>query len=161
MSRIIEIYKPTFELFHEKPVIVYQEPKGPVRVAVNMFQQYTDWLNAWLDPAREKHAPAPAFWETFGPSICRALRHFSCNALIFEWESDRKVAYRWITRTPESPTRVKTDYYSICSVTAEGNSNNGESRVTVTTPTDEDVTFYFHPHSMKDWLRKPVEEPKP
>lgn len=158
---IIEIYKPTFDWFHEKPVVMWQESKGPVRVAVNMFEQYKNWLNAWMDPFREKHAPAPAFWETHGPAICRALRSLpACSALIFEYVTDRKVAYRWFSRTPESPIAYKNDYYSICSVLAEG-SLSGEARVTVTLPTDEDVSFYFNSSSMKDWLKQKPPEEKP
>lgn len=159
---IIEIYKPSFEAFHEKPIVLWQEKRGPIRVAVNMFEQYKSWLNAWTDPFRDKHAPAPAFWETHGPAICRALLTIpACVALIFEFESDRKVCYKWLSRTPESPVRYKTDYYSICSIKAEG-ARSGEARVTVTLPTDEDVSFYFHASTMKDWLKpSPPEEPKP
>ncbi len=155
---IVEIFKPSFELFHEKPVIVFQEPKGPVRVVVNLFEQYKNWLHSHR---AEKHAPAAAFWETPGPAICRALRSLpACVGLFFDWETDRKVAYRWISRRPESPISWSNDWYSICSVKAECNSHNSEGRVTVTMPTDEDVSFYFHANTMKDWLRKPAEEPK-
>lgn len=158
---IVEIYKPSFEVFHEKPVVVWQESKGPIRVAVNMFAQYQSWLNAWTDPFRDKHTPGPAFWETHGPAICRALRYLpACAALIFEYETDRKVCYKWISRTPESPISYKTDWYSICSVRAEG-AMSGEARVTVTLPTDEDVSFYFNASSMKDWLKPKPPEEKP
>lgn len=156
MSRIVEIYKPTFELFHGQPVILFQEPKHTPRVVVNLYQQYTDWLNAWTDPFRNKHAPSAAFWETPGPAICRALRHVSmCAGLFFEYETDRRVAYRWLCRKPESPVKWSNDHYVICPVVAEGNVHNGEGRVTVTLPTDEDIGFYFHAHTMKDWLREP------
>lgn len=160
---VIEIFKPSFELFHDKLVIVFQEPKGPVRIAVNMFEQYNNWLNAWSDPYREKHAPAAAFWETPGPAICRALRSLpACVGLFFEWESDRKVSYRWISRKPESPVSYSHDWYCICSVNAECNSRTSEGHITVTMPTDEDVTFYFQASTMKDWLKqKPAEEVKP
>ena len=127
-----------------------------------MFEQYKNWLNAWTDPSRDKHAPAPAFWETHGPAVCRALRLLpACVGLIFEYVTDRKVAYRWISRKPESPVAYSNDWYCFCSVTAEG-AMSGDARVTVTLPTDEDVNFYFHANMMKDWLKqKPAEEPKP
>jgi hypothetical protein len=158
---IVEVYKPEFTDFHEKPIVTWQESRGPIRVAVNMFAQYTSWLNHWTDPFRGKFAPGPAFWETSGPAICRALRYCDARALVFEWESDRKVAYRWFARTPESPTRFKNDYYSLCSVTATSRSS-GESHVVVTLPTDEDVSFSFRSDSMKEWLQpKLPEEPKP
>lgn len=149
---IVEIYNPMFGDFHEKPIVTWQEWRGGIRVATNMFLQYKRWLDQWTDPFRDKHAPGPAFWESHGPAICRALRPFGCAALVFELESDRKVSYRWFTRTPESPTTYKKDYYSLCQVKAEG-ALSGEARVTVTLPTDEDVSFYFHAHTMKDWLR--------
>lgn len=160
---IVEVYKPSFDNFHGKPVVVWQETKGPIRVAVNMFTQYVNWLNAWTDPFRDKHAPGAAFWGTPGPAICRALRNLpACAGLIFEFESDRKVAYRWITRKPESPVAYSADWFCICPVKAEGNIHSGEARVTITLPTDEDVSFYFHASSMKDWLKpKPPEEVKP
>jgi len=156
---IIEIYKPTFDHFHEKPTVTWQETKGPIRVAVNMFEQYMHWLRQWTDPHRNKWAPCPAFWESGGPAICRALSHFGCNALYFDYETDRKVGYRWITRAPDDrPGSHKTDWYRICHVRWEGNIHNGEGRVTVTTPYDEDVSFYFNASSMKLWLR---EKPEP
>lgn len=161
---VIEVYKPEFGVFHEKPIVTWQEPRGSIRVSVNMFTQYVSWLHAWTNPSRDKFAPGPAFWESHGPAICRSVMNFSCAALVFEFETDRKVAYRWFTRTPEPgrPTSFKTDRFSVCSVIAEGNVHSGEARVTVTLPTDEDVSFYWHAHTMKDWLRpKPPEESKP
>lgn len=158
---IIEIYKPTFELFHEKPVILFQEPKQAPRVVVNLYEQYKNWLNAWTDPNRDKHAPAAAFWESGGPQLCRALRHMpGCVGLYFEWETDRKVAYRWISRKPESPISHSNDWYCICPIKGEI-TGSGEGRVTVTMPTDEDVGFYFHTTTMRaGWLKPLVEEPK-
>lgn len=160
---VVEIYKPEFGAFHENPIVTWKEPRGGIRVSVNMFKQYMDWVHAWTNPSRDKFAPGPAFWESHGPAICRALLHFGCAALIFDFESDRKVSYRWFTRAPEPgrPTSYKTDWYNVCSVKAEGVGKDGEARVTVTLPTDEDVSFYWHAHTMKDWLRsKPPEETK-
>lgn len=157
---VIEIYKPEFSEFHETPIVTWEERRGGIRVATNMYNQYRAWLNAWTDPNRDKHAPAPAFWESHGPAICRALSHFNCHALIFEYESDRKVAYKWFTPTPERATAYKMNYFSICSVTAEGRMYD-DQRVTLTTPYDEDVVMYFHASSMKDWIKPPPEEKKP
>lgn len=158
---IVEIFKPSFETFHGEPVIMFQEPKGPIRVVVNLFTQYMNWLNAWTDPFRDIHAPGAAFWESGGPQICRALRNLpACAGLFFDWESDRKVAYRWITRKPESPIALSIDRFCLCPVEAEV-ARNGEGRVIVTLPTDEDVSFYFHASMMKDWLKpKKVEDVK-
>lgn len=156
---IIEIYKPTFSDFHETPIVTWREPRGGIRVATNMFEQYKNWLNQWTDSFRDKWAPSPAFWESSGPYICRALRYFSCAALVFDYESDRKVAYRWLTKTPESPVSHKNDYYSICGVKAETTSS-GDGRVVVTLPTDEDVSFYFHAHTMKDYLKPKAPTPE-
>lgn len=155
---VVETYKPTFGAFHDTPTITWREPKGGIRLATNMYEQYSSWLNRWTDCYRDKFAPAPAFWESGGPQICRALRHCGCVGLVFEWESDRKVSYRWFSRTPERPTVYKTDHYSICTVRAETTAC-GEGRVIVTMPTDEDITFYFHAHTMKEWL-KPKPEPE-
>ena len=155
---VIEIYKPTFGEFHDKPIVTWQESNGPLRVATDMFKQYANWLNAWTDPFRDKHAPGPAFWETNGPAICRALRHCFCVALVFEYETDRKVAYRWFSGVRANPVAVKSnDWYSLCSVTAEGGHNGADTRVTVTLPTDEDVVFMFHHRQMQKWLRPPPE----
>lgn len=155
---IVEIYKPEFSAFHETPTVTWREPKGPIHIAVNMLAQYNAWLDRWTDAFRDKYAPGPAFWESGGPQICRALRYCGAIGLVFEWESDRKVSYRWFARTPDGPTRYKTDHYSICSVRGEV-MQSGEGRILVTLPTDEDVSFYWHASTMKEWL-KPKLEPE-
>lgn len=163
---VIEIFKPVFDKFQDTPIVTWREPKGGrIRVETNMFEQYKNWLHAWTDPSRDRHAPGSAFWESCGPMICRALLLIPvCSALVFEYEGDRKVSYRWFTRKPERPTSYSNDWYNVCSVKAEGNVHTGEGRVTVTLPSDEDVNFYFHAHTMKEYLKhkqKTVEAPAP
>ena len=155
---IVEIYDPKFDSFHETPIIMWQEPKRSIQTATNMLIQYEQWLSHWTDPFRDKWAPAPAFWESGGPHICRALQYCRAVALVFEYVADQKVHYRWFAKTPEGPIAYKRDHYSICDVHAEV-TRSGEGRVTVTLPTDEDVSFYWHASTMKSWLKqKPVEE---
>lgn len=159
---IEEVYNPTFGDFHGKPIVMWQEKRGGIRTQTNMLLQY----NAWMSSKLPKDEPSPAFWETNGPAIVRALRYCGAYGLVFEFETDRKVCYKWFGKKTEvgpfGPV-VKPDYYYICSVTAEGGCERGnDTRVIVTLPTDEDVSFLFNPTETKQWFKqKPLEEAKP
>lgn len=158
MSRIVEVYKPTFEMFHETPIVIWKESKGSIQVAPNLFQQYRTWKSVGAGGLMgPRHEPHPAFWESNGPAIVRALEHCNCVALVFEWLGDRKVSYRWFSRHMDKDRSV--DWYHISSVTAEGDARRGsDTRVIVTLPTDEDVHFAFHNRQMQGWLKP---EPPP
>lgn len=160
---IVEIYKPEFGTFQGLPVVTWKEKGGYIRTDVNMYVQYMSWLHAWTDSSRDRHGPAPAFWESHGPQICRAITYCNAAALIFDYVTDSKVVYKWMTRSPEDrPTQYKENYYSLCSVHA-AIGKSGEGRVTVTMPTDEDFTFNFFASTMKGWLKpaKPMETATP
>lgn len=158
---IEEIYNPTFSDFHGKPIVTWQEKRGGIQVATNMLAQYNNWMNTKLP----KDEPGAAFWETNGPAIVRALRYCGASALVFEYETDRKVCYKWFGRKTEvgpfGPV-VKPDWFYICSVKAEGGCLHGnDTRVTVTLPTDEDVTFLFNPTETKLWFKPQEVKPTP
>jgi len=155
---IEEIYAPTFSDFHGTPIVTWREKHG-IRVATNMLDQYKNWMNSKL----AKDEPGPAFWETNGPAIVRALRYCGASALVFEYESDRKVCYKWFGRKTEvgpfGPT-TKPDWYYVCSVKAEGSCLHGnDTVVTVTLPTDEDVVFRFNRAETLQWFKPKSETP--
>jgi hypothetical protein len=151
---IIEVFKPTFDNFQETPIVIWRENNGPIRIAVNILDQYRKWKASQALPLARKPEPEPFFWESHGPAICRALEHCGAMALIIEGASDRKVKYRWFRKSQKE--HHSGDWYCISSVYAEGNSGSTATHVRVTMPTDEDIDFTFSPVMMKEWLK-----PKP
>jgi len=150
---VVEIFNPKFDDFHGKPMVTWSEKSHPPRIADNLLDQYRRWHNSKV----AKDEPHPVFWETNGPAIVRAIGFCGAKALVFEYVSDRRVAYRWFGAAPrDSPGNP--GWFCICSVAAEGGTRGNDTRVTVTLPTDEDVVFTFHPKQMDSWLKpKPVE----
>jgi len=150
---VIEIYNPKFDDFHGKPMVTWSEKSHPPRIAENLFDQYRRWHST----KAAKDEPHPAFWETNGPAIVRALSYCGAKALVFEYVTDRKVSYSWFGAAPrDSPGN--SGWFCVCPVLAEGGINGSDSRVTVTLPTDEDVVFMFRWKQMQSWLKpRPVE----
>ena len=156
---VVEVYDPKFDVFHGDPVVIWKDKHGRTRIATNMLKQYDAWLSSGREHRFER-AISDGFWQSNGPAICRALRYVGAAALVFEWESDRKVCYRWFARKPEmkyNGLTHDTNWYCLCSVTSEGGQLGCDTRVTVTLPTDEDVHFAFLSTEMKKWLKQ---EPK-
>lgn len=145
---IIEVYNPKFDDFHGKPTVTWQEGRGPIQAQVNMLDQYRRWRGSKLP----KHEPCATFWESRGPEIVRALGFIGGAALVFEYVSDRKVAYKWFGRKPDDC--AGSGAYCLCPISAEGGTNGSDSRVTVVLPTDEEVHFMFNWTQMEAW-RKP------
>jgi hypothetical protein len=161
---IVEVYQPKFEALHGKHIVIWEEVKrgphdvqiirGPY-VAYNLYSQYMTWRST----KQPKHEPMAAFWDSNGPALCRALHFCGCDALTFEYVSDRKVCYRWWTRKPSEQGGKEPDRWCICPITAEGGRPGVDTRVLVTMPTDEDVSFLFRAETMKSWLKpEPVAE---
>ncbi len=142
-----EIYNPKFDDFHGKPVVTWSESGHAPRVDVNILEQYQRWRSSRL-PRDEPH---PAFWETNGPAIARALGFCGAKALVFSYVTDRKVAYQWFGRAPRD-SAGSPDWYCVCSVHAENVGGYG-TRVFVTLPTDEAVAFTFRNDQMRSWLK--------
>lgn len=144
----VEIYDPKFDDFHGNPMVTWREKSDrDVRITLNLLAKYFLWRN----DKGPKHDLPDVFWQSNGPAIVRAVSFCGAKALIFDWTSDRKVAYRWFAK---SPTRVGSghDYYHVCPVYAEGGNGN-QTRVSVTLPTGEDVVFTFQHTHMKEWLK--------
>lgn len=151
---IIEVYNPKFDDFHDEPVVTWREGRGPVQVQTNMLDQYLRWRSSKLP----KHEPCATFWESRGPEIVRALGFCGAKALVFEYMSDRRVAYKWFGL--KSETHGGSSTYCISSVSAEGGVLGSDSRVTVVLPTDEEVVFLFRWRLMEAWRKpKPSEVP--
>lgn len=152
---IVEIYNPKFDTFHDQPIIVWKDKHGHLHIQENMLEQYRLWKTLTLKEA--KREPCPAFWETNGPAIVRAVMPHGASALIFSYVSDRKVSYSWVVKKGR-------DTFYICPVRVEGGRPGGDTSVTVTLPTDEDVHVTFRHDTMKEWLKPAVtsmaEEPR-
>jgi hypothetical protein len=152
----VEVYNPKFDTHGGKPIVVWEEKARGPYVAINMYTQYMSWRSN----RQPKSEPMAAFWDSLGPAMCRALSFCSADALTFEYVSDRKVCYRWWTRKPSKQGGKEPDRWCICPITAEGGRLGSDTRVLVTLPTDEDVSFTFRAETMKSWL-KPEPPPEP
>lgn len=153
MSGVVEVYDPKFDDLHGEPMVIWRENSGAApRIALNLLEQYRRWRN---DHKGFKHDLPPAFWQTNGPAIVRALGYCGAKALIFDWVTDRKVCYRWFMKKPVVGSGV--DYYCVCSVSAEGGTLGADSHVDVELPNGESVHFSFMNRQMLDWVKP---EPK-
>jgi hypothetical protein len=148
---MIEVFQPKFDVIQSKPIVTWVQ-KGQVYVAFDMLAQYSRWQNSHLD----KDAPSAAFWDSNGPAHVRALMNHKAHALIFWYESDRKVCYKWFAPKPDiRPSSVDSNWWVICDVHSEGGRPGQDTRVTVQLPTDEDVHYNFRNDTMSPWLKKP------
>ncbi len=149
-----DTYKPKFDIFHDRHMVTWSE-NGLVRIADNHLAQYLLWKSAGKQP---KHEPPPAFWESCGPAIVRALTYCRASALALDRVADRRVSYVWFAAKDGSgPQR---DWYDLCSVVAEGGRAGSDTHVGVTLPTGEVASFLFSAGGMVDWLR-PSAPPAP
>jgi hypothetical protein len=150
-----EIFNPKFDDFHGKPVVTWSEAGGAPRVDVNLFEQYRRWRSSKL----QRDEPVAAFWQTNGPAIVRALEFCGAKALMFQYVTDRRVAYQWLAGAsrvePSGRLSVSSDWFCVCSVSAEGGTGS-YTRVSVVLPTDEEVTFMFQHMQMLHWLKPEV-----
>lgn len=142
---IVDVYNPTFQDFHGEPMVLWRDRAGvDPRVSVDLLAKYRRWQQDQKGP---KYDLPDVFWQAHGPAVVRALRYCHASALIFDWASDRKVAYKWFAKKAGT---TGADWYHVCPVSAEG---TGNVRVLVTLPTDEDVSFMFSAAHMKEWLK--------
>lgn len=152
--KVTEIYDPKFDEFHGEPMVTWRGASHEApRVTLNLLEQYKRWRGNNRLP---KYDLSPAFWQTNGPAIVRALGYCGAKALIFDWVTDRKVVYLWLLK--KSGT-TGADYYHVCSVSAEGGTNGADSRVTVELPDNEVINFAFTARNMKEWVKP--DEAKP
>jgi hypothetical protein len=158
----IEVYNPMFSDFHGRPMITWRGKHGPVRTDENLFEQYRRWKNTKLP----KDDLPPAFWQSGGPAIVRALEFCGAKALIFEYVGDRRVAYQWFAR--QRTTHSGDEWYRVCSVSIAGHTTIGvDMRVEVVLPSDENVVFWFAWSQLQDWWKpellpkETAEQPEP
>jgi hypothetical protein len=150
---IREVFNPKFDYFHERSMVTWKEANHPPRIDANLYDQY----NLWKSTKLPKHEPSAAFWQSGGPAIVRALSFCGAKALVLEYANDRRVTYQWFAHSPRRYSSPESDWYSICSVYAEGVREGSDTRVHVTLPSDEDVVFMFKACQMVEWLKPPLE----
>lgn len=145
----IEIYNPKFDDFHGEPYVTWREKSNhEPRFTMNLLEQY----NKWKIERSLRNDPPEAFWQSCGPAIVRALGFCGAKALVFDWASDRKVAYCWFLKKP-SGCGSGADYYYVLPVHAEGGMPGCDSRVHVDLPDGEAVHFEFRWSQMQGWVK--------
>ncbi len=143
----IKVYNPTFSDFHGRAMITWRDQRGLVRTDENLFKQYRHWKNNKVP----KNDLPPAFWDSGGPAIVRALEFCGAKALTFEYVGDRRVTYQWFKLDPMWAT---SPWFHVCSVSIDGPTCVGtDMRVEVVLPSDENVVFWFTWNQLRDWWK--------